>query len=256
MVLASAYVEVRSRKLTYKTDYQEMMQESIMKYSVDLLQELRAPSLFKAEPNPGHDAVTLGQRFAFVRALLQSPSFDNALHRITTHPHQVWQHEAHERSISRGFKPTGKVLRQLAQGSRRVEVPASHPLHATLKTLPEFVTVNRATPTHDTPENRFVKFALRSFHQFLDAMCKRVPNKTKDARLVQETPALCTRLDEALASGVMRQVSRPLIYRWAAPHCSGVRVTARCCKLGCNLPWRPSWSGMAASRCLAQASAT
>lgn len=205
-VLASAFVEVRSRKLTYKTDYQEMMQD-ITSYSIDLLQELRAPSLFKAEPDPGHDAVTLGQRFAFVRALLQSPSFDNALHRITTHPHQVWQHEAHERSISRGFKPTGKVLRQLAQGSRRVEVPTSHPMHATLKTLPEFVTGNRPTPTYDTPENRFVKFALRSFHQFLDTMRMRVPDKTKDARLVQEITALCTRLDEALASGVMRQVS-------------------------------------------------
>ncbi len=215
-VLASAYVEVRSRKLTYKTDYQEMMQD-IMKYSVDLLQELRAPSLFKAEPDPGNDAVTLGQRFAFVRALLQSPSFDNALHRITTHPHQVWQHEAHERSISRGFKPTGKVQRQLAQGNRRVEVPASHPLHATLKTLPEFVTVNRATPTHDTPENRFVKFALRSFHQFLDTMRTRVPDKTKDARLVQEISALCTRLDEALASGVMRQVSEPAYLPLGSP---------------------------------------
>ncbi len=215
-VLASAYVEVRSRKLTYKTDYQEMMQD-IMRYSVDLLQELRAPSLFKAEPDPGHDAATLGQQFAFVRALLQSPSFENALHRITTHPHQVWQHVAHERSISREFKPTGKVLRQLAQGSRRVEVPASHPLHATLKTLPEFVTVNRATPTHDTPENRFVKFALRSFHQFLDTMRARVPDKAKDARLVQEITALCTRLDEALASGVMRQVSEPTYLPLGSP---------------------------------------
>jgi predicted component of viral defense system (DUF524 family) len=207
---------VRSRKLTYKADYQHMMQD-ITAYSVDLLQELRAPSLFKAEPDPGHDAVTQGQRFAFVRALLQSPSFENALHRITTHPHQVWQHEAHERSISRGFKPSGKVLRQLAQGSRRVEVPAAHPLHATLKTLPEFVTVNRATPTHDTPENRFVKFALRSFHQFLDTMRSRVPDKSRDALLVQEITALCTRLDEALASGVMRQVSEPTYLPLGSP---------------------------------------
>jgi predicted component of viral defense system (DUF524 family) len=215
-VLADAHVEVRSRKLTYKADYQLMMQD-ITAYSVDLLQELRAPSLFKATPDPGHDAVTLGQRFAFVRALLQSPAFDNALHRITTHPHQVWQHEAHERSISRGFKHTGKVQRQLAQGIRRVEVPASHPLHSTLKTLPEFVTVSRATPTHDTPENRFVKFALRSFHQFLDTMRTRVPDKTKDARLVQEISALCTRLDEALASGVMRQVSEPTYLPLGSP---------------------------------------
>ncbi|QDL53921.1 DUF2357 domain-containing protein [Rhodoferax aquaticus] len=215
-IQSSAFVEVRSRKLSYKADYQHMMQD-ITAYSVDLLQELRAPSLFKAEPDPGHDAVTLGQRFAFVRALLQNPAFENALHRITTHPHQVWQHEAHERSIARGFKPTGKVLRQLAQGSRRVAVPVSHPLHATLETLPEFVTVNRATPTHDTPENRFVKFALRSFHQFLDTLRARVPDPTKDARLVQEITALCTRLDEALASGVMRQVSEPTFLPLGSP---------------------------------------
>lgn len=215
-VLARADLEVRSRKLNYKADYQQML-EDITKHSVDLLQELRAPSLFNAEPDPGHDPATLAQRFAFVRGLLQSTGFNNALHRITTHPHQIWKHEAHERSISRGFKPAGKVLRQLAQGGRRVAVPATHPLHATLPTLPEFITVTRSTPTQDTPENRFVKFALRSFHSFLDAMRSRVADKEKDARLVQEITALCTRLDEALGSDVLRHVSLPTFLPLGSP---------------------------------------
>ena len=183
-VLARADLEVRSRKLNYKADYQQML-EDITAYCVDLLQELKAPSLFNAEPDPGHDPATLAQRFAFVRSLLQSTGFDNALHRITTHPHQIWQHEAHEHSINRGFKPSGKVLRQLAQGSRRVAVPTAHPLHTRLPTLPECITVTRATPTQDTPENRFVKFALRAFHGFLDTMHSRIADKTKDARLLQ-----------------------------------------------------------------------
>lgn len=215
-VLAQADLEVRSRKLSYKADYQQML-EDITAHGVDLLQELKAPSLFNAQPDPGHDPATLAQRFAFVRGLLQSTGFDNALHRITTHPHQIWQHEAHERSISRGFKPSGKVLRQLAQGSRRVAVPATHPLHATLPTLPEFITVTRATPTQDTPENRFVKFALRSFHGFLDTMRSRVVDKTKDARLVQEITALCTRLDEALGSDVLRHVGEPTFLPLGSP---------------------------------------
>lgn len=214
--LARADLEVRSRKLSYKTDYQQML-EDITARCVDLLQEMRAPSLFNAEPDPGNDPATLAQRFAFVRGLLQSTAFNNALHRIATHPHQAWQHEAHERSINRGFKPSGKVLRQLAQGNRRVSVSATHPLHATLPTLPEFVTVTRATPTHDTPENRFVKFALRSFHGFLDTMRGRIPNKAKDARLVQEITALCTRLDEALASDVLRHVSEPTFLPLGSP---------------------------------------
>lgn len=206
--LGRADLEVRSRKLNYKADYQEMLEE-ITEQCVDLLQELKAPSLFNAEPDPGHDPATLAQRFAFVRALLQSTGFDNALHRITTHPHQIWQHESHDRSTAHGFKPSGKVLRQLAQGNRRVAVPVTHPMHTTLATLPEYVTVTRATPTQDTPENRFVKFALRSFHGFLDTMRSRVVDMAKDARLVLEITALCTKLDEALGSEMLRHVGEP-----------------------------------------------
>ena len=216
VVQARASVEVRSRKLSYKADYQRMLQD-ITARCVDLLQEMRSPSAFNAEPDPGSDPATVGQRFAFVRALLQNRAFENALHRITTHPHQIWRYEAEDRPLSRGFKPTGKLLRQLAQGGRRVDVPATHPLHGTLKTLPEHVTVNRATLTADTPENRFVKFALRSFHRFLDAMRSQVKDVARDARLLQEINALCTRLDEALASDVMRRASEPAFLPLGSP---------------------------------------
>ncbi|MBC7720332.1 MAG: DUF2357 domain-containing protein [Chitinophagaceae bacterium] len=216
VVLGWASVEVRSRKLSYKSDYQHMLQD-ITARCVDLLQEMRSPSAFNAEPDPGNDPATIGQRFAFVRALLQNRAFENALHRITTHPHQTWLHEAEDRPLSRGFKPSGKLLRQLAQGGRRVNVPVAHPLHSTLKTLPERVTVDRATLTTDTPENRFVKFALRSFHQFLDTMRGQVKDVAKDARLLQEIDALCTRLDEALASDVMRRASEPTFSPLGSP---------------------------------------
>ena len=204
-VLARASLEVRSRKLNYKADYQQMLGD-ITTHCMDLLQELRAPSVFNAEPDPGKDPATIAQRFAFVRALLQSPSFDNALHRITSHPHHMWTQVQEERVISRGFKPSGKVLRQLVQGSHRVSVSKTHPLHAMLTTLPERVTVTRALVTEDTPENRFIKFALQSFHRFLTAMHKAVTDPIKDARLLQEISVLCTRLDEALASDVLRHV--------------------------------------------------
>jgi hypothetical protein len=206
--MARSAVEVRSRKLSYKADYRQML-DDITARCMDLLQELKAPSLFKAEPDPGNDPATMGQRFAFVRGLLQSPGFVNALHRITTHPHKIWQHEAHSGTIGRGFKPSGKVLRQLAQGNRRLALPTAHPLHSSIESLPEFITVNRAIPTEDTPENRFVKFALRSFHSFLDTMSRRIVDKAKDARLVQEIAALSSRLDEALDSAVLRHVSEP-----------------------------------------------
>ena len=215
LVRGHASVEVRSRKLNYKADYQLMLGD-ITERCVDLLQDLRAPSLFNAEPDPGHDSATIGQRFAFVRALLQSKSFENALHRITTHPHQIWQHVQQDRSISRGFKPSGKLLRQLAQGSRRIPVPASHPLYPSLPTLPANVSVNHAILTEDTPENRFVKFAIRAFSNFLLAMRTRV-DAIDDARLHGEIGGLCTRLEEALASDVMRNVSEPTFLPLGSP---------------------------------------
>jgi len=216
VVMGRAGVEVRSRKLNYKADYQHML-EDITARCVGLLQEMRSPSAFNAEPDPGNDPATIGQRFAFVRALLQNRAFENALHRITTRPHQTWLHEAEARPLSRGFKPSGKLLRQLAQGGRRVNVPVTHPLRSTLKTLPERITVDRATLTTDTPENRFVKFVLRSFHQFLDAIRGQVKDAAKDVRLLQEIDALCTRLDEALASDVMRRASEPTFLPLGSP---------------------------------------
>ena len=216
VALGRASVEVRSRKLNYKADYQQML-ESITGRCVDLLQEMRSPSMFNAEPDPCSDPATIGQRFAFVRALLQTRAFENALHRITTHPHQSWQHDVQDQPLSRGFKPSGKLLRQLAQGNRRMPVPEVHPLHRTLSTLPKRITVGHATLTEDTPENRFVKFALRSFHRFLDTMRGQIKDHMKDMRLVQEINALCTRLDEALASDVMRRASEPTFLPLGSP---------------------------------------
>ena len=205
--VGSAAVEVRSRKLNYKADYRQMM-EDITVRCVDLLQELRAPSVFKAIPDPGHDSATMGQRFAFVRALLQSRPFVDALHRITTHPHQRWEAEEAEIPVARGFKPSGKALRLLARGARRVAVPAGHPLRASVASLPEKVAVTRMALSEDTPENRFVKFALGTFRGFLGKMLARV-DPAKDARLADEISALARQLDEALASDLLRRVSDP-----------------------------------------------
>ncbi len=219
--VAFASVEVRSRKLGYKDDYQQMMSE-IGTQCVDLLQDLRAPSLFNAVPEPGADARTIGQQFAFVRALLRSDEFDNALHRIASRPHQIWQHEEREQPISRGFRPTGKLVRQMATGSRRVKLPEGHPLLTAvpgLTSLPERVAVNRSILTTDTPENRFVKFALRSFHQFLSAMHDSPTlDQAKDARLLADIAALMMRLDEALASDVLRHASEPAFLPLGQPN--------------------------------------
>lgn len=205
--VAWAQLEIRSRKLDYKADYRQMM-EDISARCIDLLGDWKSASQFKAEPDAGTDAQTAGQRFAFVRGLLDAESFRTALHRITSHPHQRWEQEANEQPIGRGFRPDRSTLSQLARGKRRGALPASHPLHARLGSVPERITVMRASLTEDTPENRFVKFALQGFQHFVASVAHKVSGET-EPRLAAEVAAMATRLEMALNSDVLRHVGQP-----------------------------------------------
>lgn len=210
-------VEVRSRKLGYRTDYQLMLND-ITEQCVGLLQDWKGPTDFKATPDASGDEATLGQQFAFVRALLNTPSFEHALQRIASHPHEAWTQEDATQPVTRGFKPSGKMLRQLASGSRRMAVPTSHSLHAVLPTLPERISVHQNSRTTDTPENRFVKFALRSFRQFLAEVRSKEPLQTpKHERLRTELDALTDKLDQALGCDALRHAGEPTFLPLGSP---------------------------------------
>jgi predicted component of viral defense system (DUF524 family) len=207
-VVARASVEIRSRKLTYQDDYRKML-ESITDHGIDLLMELRSPSQLKAVPDPSHSPQTLTQRFAFLRSLLGSRAFQDSLLRIISHPHKRWESDETVLNVSRGFRPDGRTIRQLAKASKRTLLPAGHPLQiAGIHSIPEKVAVLRNVQTLDTPENRFVKFALGAFVAFLGKMRSAVSER-KDARLIAEISGLICRLDNALAAEVFRAASDP-----------------------------------------------
>lgn len=208
-VLGAASLEVRSRKLSYREDYRQML-EDITDRCIDLLIELRAPTAMRAAPDPGHEPRTLAQRFAFLKALLGSPSFQNALHRIVSHPHQRWEPEETMIDTRRGFRPSARSLREMARATRRVPLPSRHPLAAAAPSLPERISLYRNVHTEDTPENRFVKFALQGFSGFLVLMRQRLDAiNANDVRLRQEISALTGQLDAALGADVFRGVSPP-----------------------------------------------
>jgi len=207
--LGTAAVEVRSRKMGYRDDYRVML-EDITERCVDLLLELRAPTALRAAPDPGHTPRTIAQRFAFLKAMLGSSSFQNALRRIASHPHQRWEPEETMLDTRRGFRPDARGLRQLARAPRRVPLPAAHPLAATVPSLPERISLYRNVQTEDTPENRFVRFALQSFLGFLALMRQRLDaTGANDARLRHEIAALIGQLDAALGADVFRGLSPP-----------------------------------------------
>jgi len=207
--LGAAAVEVRSRKISYRDDYRQML-EDITKRCIDLLMDLRAPSALRAAPDPGHSPRTLAQRFAFLKALLGSTGFQNALHRIVSHPHQRWEPEEAMIDTRRGFRANARSLRELARAPRRVALPSTHPLAATVPSLPERISFDRNVQTEDTPENRFVKFSLQTFTGFLVLMRQRLDaSGANDVRLRHEIAALIGQLDAVLGADLFRGVSPP-----------------------------------------------
>lgn len=218
VIVGRAAVEVRSQKVDYRAHYRQMMYD-ITERCVSLLLELRSPTALRFEPDPGKTAETIHQRFAFLRSLIASRPFRDALHRITTHPHRRWEPEETICDIRRGFRPDARALRQLAKGSRRVPLPANHPLTQTVPSLPERITVYRNIQTDDTPENRFIKFALQVFSGFLNKMRHKLEEigNGADARLRAEIKSLETELESALTAEIFRAVSSPDMLPLASP---------------------------------------
>lgn len=211
-------VEVRPRKLGHRDHYRHML-EDITEACVGLIMDVRAPTTTRLAPTPGDSASTIAQRFAFLKALIGSRNFQNAILRITTHPHNHWEIEERLIDVRQGFRATGKTMREIARAPRRVSVPPSHPLKNIVPTVPERISIRSSAPTLDTNENRFVKFALEAFVAFLHSMraklyeieLQRIKQGKKasraDVRLSEEIALLEQSLLLALNADMFRNLS-------------------------------------------------
>ena len=217
-IVGRAAIEVCSQKLNYRDDYRLML-EDITKHCVGLLMELRTPTAMRVSPDPGRTPETIHQRFEFLRALIGSRNFRDALHRVSTHPHLRWEPEETSCDTRRSLRPDSRTLRQLARSIRRTPLPDEHPLVKKVKSLPERIFVYRNAQTEDTPENRFVKFALQSFFRFLNRMRHKLKEigSSADNRLQAEIAVLETRLEAVLESDTLRSVSDPDILPLGSP---------------------------------------
>jgi predicted component of viral defense system (DUF524 family) len=159
--LGQLELEVRSRKLHYLSEYRWMLRD-IADQMTELVMDRFAVSGASFAPEGTRDAVTLYQRFAFLRALLTSETFRNALAQITRSPHVAWE-ETHE-AIRPGqsIRASAKTLRQLTRPGERIRWR-----DGPLASIPIRLDRQRTAATHDTTPNRFVKFALERWRQVI-----------------------------------------------------------------------------------------
>jgi hypothetical protein len=217
-ICATAEVEVRSAKVGYRDDYRNML-EYITERCTDLLLEFRSPVELKLVPDDTENAETLCQRFAFIRAMLTSRDFRDALNRLTLIPHRLWDMQEFAVSMNRGFKPTPAIARQIAGATRRASVPVTHSLSARLSSTPEHLHVPCHVETVDTPENRFVKHALLTFQALVAQVRERLLDcgRPSDMRFIEEAEALQEDLGEYLNRDLFRSVGEPQILPLGSP---------------------------------------
>lgn len=168
--VASALLDVRSLKLNYRTEYRGMLRR-LADELAGLVADARssAKAGFRSSFEERTDEGWLQIQLELLRETLDSADFSAALQRILNFPHERLSTVSDSVSTDRPIRWTPSTVRQLVSRNPRRAVPASHPLRTTpgLETVSERVQVPRKSRDLDTPENRFVKFALGEFRAFL-----------------------------------------------------------------------------------------
>ncbi len=210
----SVTLEVRSVKTSYRTDYRFMLEE-ITEKCTDLLMLHTSPVAQQYSVDASSDASTLYQRFAFIKSILESPEFLDAVHRIILSPVTAWEEFEEDTDIRRAGRPNRSFSRQLASASNRINLPDFHALTSTIAHVPKQISIARKHDTLDTAENRFVKHALTEFCTFCSVIREQLSENK--GRSYREALFLEEMLEELLSRAFFRELSIPDILPLNSP---------------------------------------
>jgi uncharacterized protein len=195
VALGQLELEVRSRKLNYLSEYRWMLRD-IADQMTELVMDRFAVSSTSFTHDGTRDAVTLYQRFAFLRALITSESFQIALHEITRRPHVAWEDRHEAVGPGQPLRASAHTLRQLARPGMRAPWP-----EGPIDSIPMRLDRRRTEATHDTTPNRFVRFALERWRQVvadIERGLARVADNPAVARGRREVAQTLEQLDTVL----------------------------------------------------------
>ena len=200
-------LEIQSTKAEYRSDYRTMLDE-IAEYYTDLVLQQGSPVTQHLEIDKDCDAQTLYQRFSFVRSLIDSDSFSEAIHKIISNPVRKWTEANVEKDIVSVRRLSRNNIRQIVSGRDRIPLPKEmrNGLPSCLTSVPRKLTIEYKKDTTDNQENQFVKFVLRTFVNF----CSDIKGyKNASDALVAEANYTIERLYEHLDNQFFRQISQP-----------------------------------------------
>lgn len=205
--IAKVSIEIKSVKAEYRTDYRKML-EDITAYYTDLVLMQGSPVTQKLEIDNDTPQQTLYQRYAFVRSIVESLAFQEAIHKIIANPIRKWEETILERNVSNVKRLSRRNMHQIASSRDRIPVYSGDEMglpHG-LNSVPRTLTVAYKRDTLDNQENQFVKLVLRSFNSFCSALRGK---KNANDRLKAEIDKTMDLLNGHLSSLFFKQISMP-----------------------------------------------
>ncbi len=212
----SVDLEVQSVKAGYRDDYRDML-ELITEKCTDLLLQANSPVSQHFETDYTTDSRTLYQKFTFIKSVISTEEFAEAVHRIVKAPVTKWKDIAESKDIRSAKRFSNSNIKEILKGGNRMELPENHHLRKYgIDSLPGRITVNRKADSVDTPENRFIKHALENFVKF----CTDINSKAKEFRhtkMINESEMLISELESHLHHSVFKEISRPVTLKLNSP---------------------------------------
>ena len=208
-------IEVRSVKSDYRSDYQFML-ENITDKCTDLIMQIDSPVTQHFETNFDTDSQTLYQRFSFVKSIIDSKEFEEAIHKIVSNPTTKWEEELEEKDIRSIRRFSQKSIKQLASKSNRINISNDHYLNKSygLTSIPIKIDSTRKVESTDTAENRFIKHALEEFLFF----CENCESKFQEYSTAKmESGILSSKISSLLNQSFFNDISRPTSLRLNSP---------------------------------------
>jgi predicted component of viral defense system (DUF524 family) len=209
-------IEVQSIKSGYRDDYRDML-ELITEKSTDLLLQANSPVSQHFDIDYINDSQTLYQKFAFIKSIISTSEFTEAIHRIVSAPVTKWKETTEENDIRNTSRFSNANIKEILKSRNRIKIPEGHFLTGYgIKTIPGRISNIRKTDSVDTPENRFIKHALETFLKF----CTDINSKSKEfghGKMVQESELLIQDLESQLHHSLFKVISKPNILKLNSP---------------------------------------
>lgn len=209
-------LEVQSIKTGYRDDYRNML-GFITEKCTDLLLHANSPVLQNFEVDHTKDSQTLYQRFSFIKSIICTDEFSEAVHRIVSSPVTKWTEKNEEKDIRSVKRFSNSNIKEIVKGGKRQSLPQNHYLrNYGIDTLPERIATVRKTDSVDTPENRFIKHALENFLKF----CTDINNRAKEfqhKKMEVESRTMIQELESQLHHSFFRHISKPTTLKLNSP---------------------------------------